>query len=111
MTSNDGGLKITAQGKFPGYKLWVWFSKKAITNIIYLKGLIKIFRVTYDSKVEMTFVVYYQQFGLPDLFFEMHLCGLHICYLKKMGEFKDNIKFSAGGRLLVLLKQRICSKR
>jgi hypothetical protein len=34
MTSNGSGLKITKQGKFPGYKFWVWFSKKAITNII-----------------------------------------------------------------------------
>jgi hypothetical protein len=94
MTSISGGLKITEQGKFPGYKFWVWFSKKAINNIICLKNLIKIYRVTYDSKVEMTFVVHCQ----PDLFFEMHPCGLHIYYPKKMGEFgfiqmvKDNMK-------------------
>jgi hypothetical protein len=73
---HGGGLKITKQGKFPGYKFWVWFSKKAITNIICLKNLIKINRVTYDSKVEMTFVVHPQQFGFSDLFFEMHQCGL-----------------------------------
>jgi hypothetical protein len=52
MTSNGGCLKITKQGKFPGYKFCVWFSKQAITNIICLKNLIKIYRVTYDSKVE-----------------------------------------------------------
>jgi hypothetical protein len=46
MTSNGSGLKITKQGKFPGYKLWVWFSKKAITNIICLQNLIKSYRVT-----------------------------------------------------------------
>ncbi len=98
MTSNGGGLKINKQGKFPGYKFWVWFSKQAITNIICLKNLIKIYKVTYDSKVEMTFVVHLQQFCLPDLSFKMHLCGLHICYPKKMGEFgfiqivKDNMK-------------------
>ncbi len=39
-----------------------------------------------------------QNVFLPDMFFEMHLCGLHICYLKKMGKFgfiqmvKDNMK-------------------
>jgi hypothetical protein len=87
MTSNGGGLKITTQGKLPGYKFWVWLSKKATTNIICLKNLIKIYRVTYDSKVEMTFVVHCQQFDLPDLFVKMHPCGLHICYPKKMGEF------------------------
>jgi hypothetical protein len=113
MTSNSSGLKITEQGKFPGYKFWVWFSKKAITNIICLKNLIKIYRVTYDSKVETTCVIYCQQCGLPDLFFEMHPCGLHICYPKKMGEFgfiqtvKDNMKLSASGRLLVLIEQGI----
>jgi hypothetical protein len=41
MTSNGGSLKITQQGKFPGYKFWVWFGEKAITNIICLKNLIK----------------------------------------------------------------------
>jgi hypothetical protein len=55
MTSNGGGLKITKQGKFPGYKFWVWFNKKAITSIICLKNLIKLYRVTYDSKVKTTF--------------------------------------------------------
>jgi hypothetical protein len=99
MTSNGGVfLKITKQGKFPWYKFWVWFSKKAITNIICLRNLIKIYRGTYDSKVETTFVVHCQQFGLPDLFFEMHLWRLHICHPKKMGEFgfiqmvKSNMK-------------------
>jgi hypothetical protein len=87
MTSNGGGLKITKQGKFPGYKFWAWFSEQAITNIICLKNLIKIYKVTYDSNVETSFVIRNQQFGLPYLFFEMHPCGLHICYLKKMGEF------------------------
>ena len=49
MTSNGGGLKFTKQGKLPGYKFWVWFSKKAITNIICLMNPIKIYRVTHDS--------------------------------------------------------------
>ncbi len=58
MTSNGGGLKITKEDKFTGYKFWVWCSKKAITNIVCLKNLIKINRVTYDSKVEMLYVVH-----------------------------------------------------
>jgi hypothetical protein len=98
MTSNGGGLKIMAQCKIPGYKLWVWFSESAITNITCLKNLIKIYRVTYNSKVDTTFVVHCSAFGLPGLLFEMHPCGLHVCYPKKMGEFgfvqteKDNMK-------------------
>jgi hypothetical protein len=98
MTSTGGGLKITEQCKIPGYKFWVWFSENAITNIICLKNLIKIYKVLYDSKVDTTFVVHCSMFGLPDLLFEMHPCGLHVCYPKKMGEFgfvqtvKDNMK-------------------
>jgi hypothetical protein len=54
--------------------------------------------VTYDSEVDMTFVAHRTQFGLPDLFFEIHPCGLHVCYPKKMSQFgfiqtvKDNMK-------------------
>ncbi len=87
MTSNGGGLRITKKCKIPGYKYKVWFSKKAITNIICLKNLIKCYRVTYDSKVDTTFVVHRSAYGLPDLLFEMHPCGFHVCYPKKMGQF------------------------
>ena len=81
------------------YRFQVWFSSKAITNIICLKNLIKCYRVTYDSEIDTTFVVHRSAFGLPDLLFEMHPCGLHVCYPKKMGQFRfaqtmeDNIKF------------------
>jgi hypothetical protein len=98
MTSNGGGLKITEQCKIPSYKFWVWFSEKAITNIICLKNLIKIYRATYDREVDTTCVINRSAFSLPDLLFEMHPCGLHVCYPKKMGEFgfvqiiKDNMK-------------------
>jgi hypothetical protein len=97
MASNGGGLKIIKQGKFPGYIFWVSFSKKAITNTICLMNLIKIYKVKHDSKVVTNLVIHCQQFGLPDLFFKVHPCGLHICYPKKMGEFgfiqtvKDNM--------------------
>ena len=86
-TSNGGGLKITEKYKIPGYKYLVWLSEKAITNIICLKSLIKCYRVTYDSEVDTLFVVHSGVHGLPDLLFEMHPCGLHVCYPTKMGEF------------------------
>jgi hypothetical protein len=98
MTSNGGGLKITEKCKIPGYKYLVWYSKKALTNIICLKNLIKCYRVTYNSKVDTTFVVHHSAFGLPNMLFEMHPCGLHVCYPKNMGEFgfvqtvEDNMK-------------------
>ncbi len=53
---------------------------------------------TYDSKLDTTFVVHRSAFGLPDLLFEMHPCGLHVCFPKKMGQFgfvqtvHDNMK-------------------
>ncbi len=49
-------------------------------------------------QLDTTFVVHCSAFGLPDLLFEMHRCGVHICYPKKMGEFgavqtvEDNMK-------------------
>ncbi len=54
--------------------------------------------MTYNSKVDTTFVVHRSAYGLPDLLFEMHPCGLHVCYPKKMGQFgfvqtmHDNMK-------------------
>jgi hypothetical protein len=87
MTSNGGGLKITEKCKIPGCKYLVCYSKKAITNIICLKNLIKCYRVTFDSELDTTFVVHRSAFELPHLLFEMHPCGLHVCYPKKMGEF------------------------
>ncbi len=87
MTSNGGSLRITKKCKIPGYKYPVWYSKKAITTIICLKNLIKYYRVTYDSKFDTTFMVHCSAFGLPNLLFEMHPCGLHVCYPKKMGQF------------------------
>jgi hypothetical protein len=87
MTSNGGGLKITEKCKIPGYKYLVWYSKKAIANVICLKNLIKFYQFTYDSKLDTTFVVHHSAFGLPDLLFEMHPCGLKVCYPNQMGKF------------------------
>ena len=76
MKSNVGGLKITEECKIPGYKYKLWFSEKAITNIICLKNLIKCYRVNYDSEVDTLFVVNHsvhiyatqQRWGSSDLF-------------------------------------------
>jgi hypothetical protein len=105
MMSNSSGLKITKKCKILGYKYLVWFRKKAITNIICLKNLIKCHRVTCDSKLDTTFVVHHSAFGLPDLLFEMHPCGLHVCYPKKMGEF--GFVQTVEGNMKLLSKQQI----
>jgi hypothetical protein len=112
MTSNGSSLRITKKCKIPGYKYPVWYSKKAISNIICLKNLIKCYRVTYDSKLDMTFVVHCSAFGLPDLLFEMNPCGSHVCYPKKMGQFgfvqtvHDNMKLFSKCQIAGAVKAR-----
>jgi hypothetical protein len=54
----------------------VWFSNKAITNILSLKEVIKRYRVRYDS-VDEAFFVYREKYGLPNIIFRMHSSGLH----------------------------------
>jgi hypothetical protein len=73
MTSNGGGLKITKKCKIQGYKYLVWYSKKAIMNIICLENLIMCYQVMYDSDLDTTLCGPSQAFGLPDLLFEMYL--------------------------------------
>jgi hypothetical protein len=33
-----------------GYEFWMWFTKRAMTNIICLKNIILLYWVTYDSE-------------------------------------------------------------
>jgi hypothetical protein len=112
ITSNSGSLRITKKCKIPCYKYPVWYSKKAITNIICLKNLIKCYRGTYDSKLDTTFFVHRSAFGLPDLLFEMHPCGMHVCYPKKMGQLgfvqtvHDNMKLFSKRQIAGAVKAR-----
>jgi hypothetical protein len=61
----------------------MWFTKRAMTNIICLKNIIRLYQVTYDSKWRMAFIVHREEFGPPNMVFDMHPCGLHIYYPKK----------------------------
>ena len=103
---------ITEKYKIPGYNNPVWYSKKAIINIICLKNLIKCYRVTYNSELDTNFFVHCSAFGLPDLLFEMHPCGLHVCYPKKMGQFgfvqtvHDNMKLFSKHQIIGANKAR-----
>ena len=65
---NSGTLVVNQQSEMPRYKINIWFSKKAITNIVLLKNVIKQYRVTYDSNDEQ-FIVYRQDSGLPKMMF------------------------------------------
>jgi hypothetical protein len=54
-----------------------------MTNIICLKNIIRLFRVTYDSERGTRFVVHCEEYGLPNMIFDMHPCGLHVYYPEK----------------------------
>jgi hypothetical protein len=84
MSSNGGGLRISKECKVPGYDFWVWFTKRAMTNILCLKNLIRLYRVMYDSERQTAFIVHREEFGLPNMVFDMHPCGLHVYYPEKI---------------------------
>jgi hypothetical protein len=73
---NGGTMVVTRKATIPGYNKDVWFSTRAITNIIALRNLIQQYRVTYDSDDKM-FVVHRESQGKPNMEFRMHKCGLH----------------------------------
>ena len=94
--SNGGSLEVHHMASIGEGKPDVWFSDKAITNILSLKEVIKTYHVTYDSHDE-AFIVYRQDHGMPNMIFRMHSSGLHI-YDPKRSEFsfvvtvEDNLK-------------------
>jgi hypothetical protein len=76
LKSNSGNMEVTCKSTMPGYTNDVWFSTRAITNIIALSNFIQQYRVTYDSDDKM-FVVQHESQGKPNMEFRMHKCGLH----------------------------------
>ena len=54
----------------------VWYSKYTIINIIFLRNLIKQYRVTYDNNNER-FVIYKQIENKTDLYFKIYKNGLY----------------------------------
>ena len=68
---NGGTLSFIHKAKVFGYKQYVWFSKDAITNIIYLKNLIDKYRVTYDS-IDQIFMVHKEDQENPNMEFKIH---------------------------------------
>jgi len=55
-----------------------------MTNILCLKNLIRMYRVTYDSERQTAFIVHREKFGLPNMVFDMHPWGLHVYYPEKI---------------------------
>jgi hypothetical protein len=73
---NGGTMVVTRKATMPGYNKDVWFSTRAITNIIALSNFIQQYQVTYASDDKM-FVVHQESQGKPNMEFRMHRCGLH----------------------------------
>jgi hypothetical protein len=67
---NSGTMVVTHKSIMPGYNKDVWFSTRAITNIIALSNLIQKYQVTYDSDDKM-FVVHREYQGKPNMEFRM----------------------------------------
>jgi hypothetical protein len=76
LKSNSGTMVVTRKATMLDYNKDVWFSTRAITNIIALSNLIQQYCVTYDSDDKM-FVVHRESQGRPNMKFRMHKCGLH----------------------------------
>jgi hypothetical protein len=76
LKSNDGTMAVTHKATMTGYKHDVWFSEKAITNIIALKNLRQQYQITYDSR-DKKFVVHRDHQHKPNMEFKMHESGLH----------------------------------
>jgi hypothetical protein len=76
LKSNGGTMVVTRKATMPGYNMDVWFSTRAITNIIALSNLIQQYRFTYDSDDNM-FDVHRESQGRRNVEFRMHKCGLH----------------------------------
>jgi hypothetical protein len=75
LKTNAGTMLVSQKASIPGYTKRVWFSSRAITNIVALNNLIQQYRVTYDSN-ELMFVVHREP-QKPNMEFKMHESGLH----------------------------------
>jgi hypothetical protein len=76
LKSNGDTMVVTQKSTMPGYNKDVWFSTRAITNIIALSNFIQHYHITYDSDDNMC-VVQRESQGKPNMESRMHKCGLH----------------------------------
>jgi hypothetical protein len=76
LKSNGGTMVVTRKATMEGYNKTVWFSTRAITNIIALRNLIDQYHIIYDSD-HLMFVVERESESKPNMEFKMHKSGLH----------------------------------
>ena len=80
LMTNGGVLTTKMKGRAKGIG-WVWFHPKAITNILSLGLLEEMYRITYDSVKEKSFVVHKSE--LDHVKFKKNSNGLYIIDLSK----------------------------
>jgi hypothetical protein len=82
LKSNSDTMVVTRKATMKGYNKTVWFSTRAITNIIALRNLIDQYRVTSDSD-DLMFVVHRELESKPNMELRIHESGLHYYDLRK----------------------------
>jgi hypothetical protein len=113
LKSNGGTMTVTHKATMPGYHKDVWFSKRAITNII---ALIEQYRVTYDCD-EIMYVVHRESESKPNMEFRMHESGLHYYDPRKNEQFASSAlspktrKVSREDTSRVQKPQELCTPR
>jgi hypothetical protein len=108
LKSNVGTIIVTRKATTTGYNKDVWFSTRAITNIITLNNLIHQYRVTHDIDDKM-FVVHRESQCKPNIEFRMHTCGLHSILLSSTLFLKTR-KVSRRGRSRVQSSHELCTR-
>jgi hypothetical protein len=97
LKSNGGTMLVAHKAYMAGYQKTVWFSKKAITNIIALRNFKQQYRVAYDSD-DLMCVVHRELESKPNTEFRMHECGLryydpskteHLAFVNTVSENKE----------------------
>ena len=75
LESNGGCLPISDIANIDGFNEPVWFSTKAITNILSLSVVKREYKVSYDGD---DFIIHRAQHGYYDMVFKPHASGLHV---------------------------------
>ncbi len=73
---SNGGTMMINHIAYIGKGQSVWFSKKAIANILSLKHVKKTYPVLYEC-ADDSFTIHREDYGLGNMVFKMHESGLH----------------------------------
>jgi len=84
ISGNGGVLRVTKRAKIRGLyppsmePANTWYDPRGIANLLSFRGMIGVYRISYNSALDTSFTVHRSEYGLVDLHFRMHESGLHI---------------------------------